>query len=187
MAPFLENVPLNKLAKLRRHVSWVHFASITDGLTKVGARDTCVSRNRKIFFVKSTGGDWAFDRKRALVRGQLRRISPDLRSQTIARPSRPLFCLRIQIFRARNHFLLSVWLSCDYYCCASSLFKICHNSSLNQGQSLQLREDSYMVDNGFYLYFVYMCLYSYSVTYVITVVTKHKTAIVRERVVLSGG
>ena len=45
MAPFLEDVPLNKLAKLRRLVSWVHFASITDGLTKVGARDTCVSRN----------------------------------------------------------------------------------------------------------------------------------------------
>ena len=45
MAPFLEDVPLNKLAKLRRHTSWVHFASIADGLTGIGARDTCVSRN----------------------------------------------------------------------------------------------------------------------------------------------
>ena len=45
MAPFLEDVPLNKLAKLRRLASWVHFASIADGLTGIGARDTCVSRN----------------------------------------------------------------------------------------------------------------------------------------------
>ena len=47
MAPFLEDVPLNKLAKLRRLASWVHFASIADRLTGVGARDTCVSRNKE--------------------------------------------------------------------------------------------------------------------------------------------